>query len=330
MRATALSRDCIKCGACEMVCPSTLSALRLLDNGRSRRPPLPEALDCTTCNRCVAACPTGVHITKAIERMRYEYLTPGYRETLHNISTYGASVVPAGRPPVRPWRCRTAYFAGCLTAYRLPHIADAVEATLDFLGVEFTRIDECCCGSPLNRIGRFGLAKEMLERNLLQFRRLGVETIVTSCPGCTSTLLEYQDEFEVCHYLDLYDARSIHEALRREPYRATLQYPCHLYQNVSPYTMMVSERILGRMCEYAPLAEPERCCGAGGGVRRNDPALSRALKARRARDIRGVSPDVVAVVCPQCRVQLSEDFAAEDLSVLVARNLGLGLVRAPL
>jgi len=317
-----LSRKCIKCGVCEMVCPSSLSALRGIDLKRCRMPPSSEMANCTTCNRCVAACPMGVHITKSIEKMRDSFLTAGYAETLYNIAAYGSSVVPDKGLDVKPKRCKTTYFAGCLTNYRLRAIADAVAYTLDFLGIEFTRIEEACCGSPLNRIGRFDLARETLEKNLGRFRELGVERVITSCPGCTSTLMEYQDEFEVVHYLDLYDSYGIAKNLNKEPYRATLQYPCHLYRNVSPYMMKVAERALKGLCDFVPMDEPDRCCGAGGGVRRNDIGLARALKARKVADIRAASPDVVAVVCPQCRVQLSEDFPTEDLSVLVARNLG--------
>lgn len=316
-----MSEKCIKCGVCEMVCPSSLSALRALDMERSAMPPPQETVNCTTCNRCVAACPMGVHITKSIEKMRSFFSTPGYLETLHNISAYGSSVVPDIKLDVRPRRCKTAYFAGCLTNYRLRAIADAVAYTLGLMGIEFTRIEEACCGSPLNRIGRFEQARDMLEKSLLRFRELGVERVITSCPGCTSTLLEYQDELEVVHYLDLYDSHDIYGALTKERYRATLQYPCHLYRNVSPYMMKVAERALGKMCDFVPLEEPGQCCGAGGGVRRNDIGLARALKARRVADIRALSPDVVAVVCPQCCVQLSEDFKVEDLSILVARNL---------
>jgi len=47
------------------------------------------------------------------------------------------------------------------------------------------------------------------------------------------------------------------------------------------------------------------------------------LKKRKADDIRRLAPDVVAVACPQCGIQLSEDARAEDLSILVARNLRL-------
>ncbi len=317
-----MSERCIKCGVCEMVCPSSLSALRALDMERSAMQS-PEASNCTTCNRCVAACPIGVPVTKAIEGMRNSLVTAGSEETLNTISLYGASIVPDRPLKVSPGRCRTAYFAGCLTNYRLRAIADAVAYTLGFLGIEFTRIEEACCGSPLNRIGRFGLAREMLEKNLAMFGELGVERVVTSCPGCTSTLMEYQDELEVVHYLDLYDSYGIVNDLNKEPYRATLQYPCHLYRNVSPYMMKVAERVLRGMCDFVPMDEPDRCCGAGGGVRRNDIGLARALKARKAADIRAVSPDVVAVACPQCRVQLSEDFPTEDLSVLVAGNLKL-------
>ncbi len=318
-----MSVQCIKCGICEIVCPSSLSALRALDMERSAMPPA-DVVNCTTCNRCVVSCPMGVQVTKAIERMRASVLTPGYEETLGNMLKYGASVVPDVKMNVDPKPCKIAYFAGCLTNYRLRRIADSVAYTLDFMGIEFTRIEEVCCGSPLNRIGRFDLAREMLEKSLVQFRKLGVETIVTSCPGCTSTLLEYQDEFEVVHYLDLYDSHDIYAALKKEDYKSTLQYPCHLYRNVSPYTMNVSEKILKRMCNYVPLDEPDRCCGAGGGVRRNDIGLARALKARKAEEIKRLLPDVVAVVCPQCSIQLSESFSkVEDLSTLVARNLKL-------
>lgn len=317
-----MSQKCVKCGICEMVCPSRLSALRALDLRRSARYP-PDIVNCTTCNRCVASCPLGVSVTKQIEKLRQAVLTAGYEETIHNISTYGASIVPDMRMEAKPKRCKTAYFAGCLTNYRRREVAEAVSFTLDRMGIEFTRIPEVCCGSPLNRIGRFDAGKKMLEKNLEVLRSLGVETVVTSCPGCTSTLLEYQDEFEVVHYLDLYDQHDIYGSLARESYRATLQYPCHLYRNVSPYTMDVAEKILGCVCEYVRMDEPDRCCGAGGGVRRNDIGLARALKTRKIADVRAVSPDVLAVACPQCSVQLSEDLPrVEDIAVLVAKNMG--------
>ena len=314
--------NCVKCGICEMVCPSDLSALRCLDRDRSRRSAA-EVVNCTTCNRCVASCPAGIGITKAIERMRDGATTPGYNETLANIATHGASIVPAGPITVEPKNSNVAYFAGCLTNYRLPEIARAVEFTLGYLGIGFTRVPEVCCGSPLNRIGRFELAKTLLGRNLDALRALGVETIVTSCPGCTSTLLEYQDEFDVLHYLDLYDRYGLWRELKPADEKATLQYPCHLYRNVSPYTMAAAERLLAAMYGYARLPEPDRCCGAGGGVRRNDVGLSRRLKARRVAEIKELGVGQVVTTCPQCKIHLSEDVPqVTDLSVLVALNLG--------
>lgn len=316
-----MTEQCVKCCICEMVCPSRLSALRAIDLDRSGIS-TEEVVNCTTCNRCVASCPAGVPVTKAIERMRSIMTPMGYEETLRYISAYGSSVVPDIQPKVEPRRCETAYFAGCLTNYRLRQISDAVVYTLDHLGVEYTRIHEVCCGSPLNRMGRFDLARNMLEKNIESLRALGVERVITSCPGCTSTLLEYQDEFEVVHYLELYEELDIFRKLRREDYTATLQYPCHLYRNVSPYTMVIAEKILDRICHYARLPEPDSCCGAGGGVRRNDPALSRILNVKKVDDIKAIAPDVVAVICPQCSVQLSESFAGvEDISMMVARNL---------
>ena len=265
----------------------------------------------------------GIGITKAIERMRDGMYTPGYRETLVNISTYGASIVPHQPLTVETKDRTVAYFAGCLTNYRLPDIADAVTYTLGYLGIEFTRIPEVCCGSPLNRIGRFGQAKAMLEKNLVVMKALGVETVVTSCPGCTSTLLEYQDEFDVLHYLDLYDRYGLWRELDHTDRKATMQYPCHLYRNVSPYSMVAAERLLSAMYDYARLPEPDRCCGAGGGVRRNDVGLSRKLKARRVGEVRSLNADEIATACPQCRIHLAEDLpGATDLSILIASNLG--------
>jgi len=320
---TETTEQCVKCGICEIVCPSKLSALRAIDLDRSRSSSK-EIVNCTTCNRCVESCPAGIQVTKAIERMRSQMTTKGYNETLHTISTYGSSVVPDRPLKAQPKHCKTAYFAGCLTNFRQRQISDAVIYTLDYLGVDYTRIDEVCCGSPLNRLGRFDLAGKMLEKNLDSLRALGVERVITSCPGCTSTFLEYQEEFEVAHYLDLYDEMGIYSRLVRDDFMATLQYPCHLYRNVSPYTMVVAEKLLKRMCHYVRLPDPESCCGAGGGVRRNDVVLSRCLNARKVAEIQAIQPDVVAVACPQCSVQLSESFTkVEDISVMVARNFGL-------
>lgn len=317
------AEKCIKCGICEMVCPSELSALRAIDLDRNNAC-YGEVVNCTTCNRCVASCPAGVGITKAIERMRNPLTTKGYDETLTNISTYGASIVPAQPLVVETKRCNVAYFAGCLTSYRQPDIANAIGYTLDYLGIGFTRIPEVCCGSPLNRIGRFELAKKTLEKNLDTMRSLGVETVVTSCPGCTSTLMEYQDEFDVLHYLDLYDRYGLWRELGHTGKKATIQYPCHLYRNVSPYTMVIAERLLSAIYDYIRLPEPDRCCGAGGGVRRNDVGLSRRLKARRVDEIKALEVDEVVTACPQCRIHLSEDLpATTDLSILIARSLGL-------
>ena len=316
------TEKCVKCGICEMVCPSELSALRSIDLDRTNRH-ADEVVNCTTCNRCVASCPMGVGITKALERMRNPMTTAGYNETLNNISTYGASIVPAQPLVVETKNSNVAYFAGCLTNYRLPDIAVAVGYTMDYLGIEYTRVPEVCCGSPLNRIGRFDLAKTLLEKNLGAMRAQGVETIVTSCPGCTSTLMEYQDEFDVLHYLDLYDRYGLWQELEHADKKATLQYPCHLYRNVSPYTMVAAERLLSAMYDYERLPEPDRCCGAGGGVRRNDVGLSRRLKARRVDEIKATNADEVVTACPQCRIHLSEDLpGVTDLSILVARSLG--------
>ncbi len=63
------TEKCVKCGICEMVCPSELSALRSIDLDRAGRS-TDEVVNCTTCNLCVASCPMGVGITKAIERIR--------------------------------------------------------------------------------------------------------------------------------------------------------------------------------------------------------------------------------------------------------------------
>jgi len=322
LRESMNGEMCIKCGICEVVCPSRLSSLRSLDLDRSDVIS-EEIVNCTTCNKCVASCPRSVPITKAIERMRQAVMTPGYGETLANISSYGLSIVPAVPKTVETKNRKVAYFAGCLTNHRLGGISAAIEYSLDYLGIEYTRIPEVCCGSPLNRIGRFDLARRMLEKNLGILRALGVETIITSCPGCTSTFLEYQDEFEVLHYLDLYDRYRLYSDVARSDLIATMQYPCHLYRNVSPYTMVVAEQILSAMYDYRRLPEADRCCGAGGGVRRNDLSLSRQLKARKVDDIRAMAPDVVFTACPQCQVHLSEDIPGiVDISEALAKALG--------
>ncbi len=92
--------------------------------------------------------------------------------------------------------------------------------------------------------------------------------------------------------------------------------------------MVAAERLLSAMGDYVKLPEPDRCCGAGGGVRRNDVLLARRLRARRADEVKALGADEVVTACPQCRIHLSEGLpGVTDLSILIARNLGFFEVR---
>ncbi|GAB4316030.1 MAG: hypothetical protein Kow0069_18090 [Promethearchaeota archaeon] len=102
------------------------------------------------------------------------------------------------------------YFQGCTSKYRRTRLRDATASVMRKLGVEFTVVDEWCCGSPLLRTGQVERVASLAEHNLESFASANARTVVTPCAGCYRTMTkDYakrgflgEDSPEVVHVVD--------------------------------------------------------------------------------------------------------------------------------
>jgi len=82
---------------------------------------------------------------------------------------------------------KTLFFTGCTAAYRHQDMAKASVEVLSAGELEF-RVSEAewCCGSPIYRSGQVDDAIKYFEHNIGLFSAMGIEEVITACPGCYS------------------------------------------------------------------------------------------------------------------------------------------------
>jgi len=256
------------CGFCERGCPvyQTMKVKTLGMKGRNRTmlgliqgkfeitPAVVQAaFECTLCGNCDRWC--SLKNTEHTRAFR-EYLLEHGIEPMKEHSSIVASMKSYGNPWFQPRSARNRwtkglnipkaapskqkvlFFAGCTSAVtkQLNRSLVASAKLLQKAGVNFATMgsDEPCCGSTLLRVGQAGPFKELEADNVKKFKSLGIEKIVTACPGCYTTLKKSMDDagakIEVTHI-----SREIAQLVRegtlkvnKSSERMTYHDPCHL------------------------------------------------------------------------------------------------------
>jgi fumarate reductase (CoM/CoB) subunit B len=331
-------RTCIECLACVSVCPAIDVAkflgptamrqeMRLALDPRDSRDRIPEAIEeglftCTTCQACWKVCPKYIEIpSKAIEKLRalanrrgltlpkHQEVAALIRETGRSVGrtepTFqelaGEIVEPHGTP-----KATIGFFVGCMYGMRLPRTAlDAVEV-LKRNGIRVViPKEQVCCGSPLIRTGQLDFLDTIKHRNIDAFQFRGIDTVMTMCAGCGSTLKnDYRTPFKVMDISEVLTTFGI-EPPARLPVTATYHDPCHLLRGQG-----IHERPRNLIRQVVNLVEmPARCCGAGGGVRSGLPDEAKALADQRREAIDKTGADIVISSCPFCEFHIGGHVA---------------------
>jgi len=317
---------------------------------------------CTTCRACVEICPKEINIPeKAIEKMRALAVKtglgplPGHEEYATRALKFGRSVDKIGTSllemiekgyaaRVKEPKDTVGYFPGCLTDYRLQETGKAIIEVLTKNSIEVIVPPEfTCCGSPLLRTGQVEKVREnLLPKNIKILESLGVKTIVTGCPGCSMTISHNYPElmgrelgFEMIH-VSQYLARKVElNATEMNPIRlkATYHNPCHLNRGMNAPNDLknVLYKIPG--ISLIEMEEADRCCGAGGGVRAGERAISMMIGRRKGELIINSGADACVTQCPFCYIQIKdilkqlgyEQIAVYDLGDLMMQSYGAGM-----
>ena len=247
-------------------------------------------------------CPKDIEIPgKAIEKLRAlanrKGLTlPRHQEVAALIQSTGRSVTRSEPTfleqvgdviePNGQVKGTVGFFVGCMYNMRLPKTAfDAIEV-LRRNGIRVViPKEQVCCGSPLIRTGQLAFLDSLKRRNIDAFVIRGIDTVMTMCAGCGSTLKnDYRTPFVLKDISEILTTYGI-EPPARLPIKATYHDPCHLLRGQG---IRDQPRSLIKM--VIDLVEmPSICCGSGGGVRSGNPDEAAALGNRRGEEIKNGS-----------------------------------------
>jgi len=328
-------KDCIECLCCVTVCPAVDVAtflgptamrqeMRLALDPRDHGDRVTDAVreglfTCTTCQACYKTCPKNIQMPhKAIERLRSLANKKGY--TLQRHQEVAALVRETGRSVLRsettfleqvgdtvepygPVKATVGFFVGCLYNMRMPHTAlDALEV-LRRNGIRvIIPKEQVCCGSPLIRTGQLDFLDMLKRRNIDTFRHRKIDTVLTMCAGCGSTLKnDYKTPFAVMDISEVLTKYGI-EAPARLPVKATYHDPCHLLRGQGIREQ--PRRILRQVVDLVEM--PARCCGSGGGVKSGLPDEAKELAVQRNRVIESTGADIVVSSCPFCELHIGQ------------------------
>ena len=306
---------------------------------------------CTTCNGCVIRCKskaTGLPVLKAIEagrKLLREMMIgplPQQRKPLKDIYLYGN---PYGEKPERradwlkgskvkmipPERAEILFYVGCTTAFEhgLHRLGKSLIKLFQSLNTDFGILkEEICCGEPARRMGDEGLFQEMMNRNLGQFKKFGIKTIVTVSPHCFNTFLKKypsgQGEFEIQHYTQfLAQVMNKKKPPFKREFSRTVTYhdPCYLgkHNQIFNPARELLQMIPGvKLVEMKMTRDESLCCGGGGGRMYAEVEEERRLSDMRIEQAVEAGAEIVATACPWCYKMLQTSIQDLNLGVKIA------------
>jgi fumarate reductase (CoM/CoB) subunit B len=329
-------RSCIECLSCVSVCPAMdvtkflgptamRQGMRLALDPRDSGDRITDAVrdglfTCTSCLACWKVCPKDIEIPgKAIEKLRafankkgltlprHQEVAALVKETGRSVTRIEPTFLEQVGEVLEPYGTGTpkatmGFFVGCMYNMRLPKTAlDA----MDVLRRNGIRIiipkEQVCCGSPLIRTGQIDILDSLKRKNIETFRFHGIDTVMTMCAGCGSTLKnDYRTPFMVMDINEVLTKYGI-EPPARLPLKATYHDPCHLLRGQG-----ISQQPRELIRQVVDLVEmPSICCGSGGGVKSGMPDEAAALGKRRGEEIQKTKADIVISSCPFCEFHIA-------------------------
>ncbi|MFO7835187.1 MAG: heterodisulfide reductase-related iron-sulfur binding cluster [Candidatus Thorarchaeota archaeon] len=253
---------------------------------------------------------------------------------------------PYGEPPHEgvtadelglPQQADVVYFIGCTSNYREKSVRDATLSILQQADVDFTVVDEYCCGSPLLRTGQMDLVNSLATHNVKVFEKAGATRILTSCAGCYRTLSKDYPKMgfngiEIVHITELLaellEEGKLKISMDLDRPMVTYHDPCHLGRHCDEYETprTVLEYLPVDFVEMEANRENTWCCGAGGGVKSAFNEFAVRTAQTRIDHAKDVEADVLTSSCPFCKRNFSDakkdgDPEVLDLVQLIERML---------
>jgi len=313
------------------------------------------AYECTLCGSCETICDRIIHLdlVDILEALRADLVEAGlgpmprHKEILNWIKKEHNPYMEKHEDRLK-WisqgrnisgKSKILYFTGCTAPYRQPEISKASLQVMEAAGVEaLVAPKEWCCGSIAFRTGARDVGLDLAKHNVELFKSLGVNTIVTHCPGCYKTLkLDYpkllgEMPWKVLHFSEFVEDLLSKGKLQFDGQidaKVTYHDPCHLGRHAGVYDppRRVLESIPGlQLVEMERTRQDSWCCGAGGGVKSAFPDSALKVANERIKEAEQTGAQYLVTTCPFCRQNLKDSSASSgghlqvcDLMELLAR-----------
>lgn len=245
-----------------------------------------------------------------------------------------ATLLPSFCPSSAP---SAIVFRGCIMDGLFQHVHQATERTLGANGYRVVDVpDQGCCGALHAHAGLHAEAAALARANVAAFSRVPEARIVVNSAGCGAMLKEYPRVLAgdpdtgaalrmAARVADVCETLAAAGPRRGAPLALTTAYdpPCHLLhaQRVAEAPLKVLDAIPG--LKRRAHVEAELCCGSAGSYSLTEPALSRAVLARKVAALADGRLDVVATGNPGCVMQIGAGLRAAGRDVPVVHPVEL-------
>lgn len=339
--------NCLKCRACERVCPSLVPYGELIDGALTHiahevtTPParhlrLLNLVTQRTTLRTFAmllrayqrsglrALLRGSGLLKLLGLARHDHLLPSL-PAIHTWKNY--------YPAQNTARGEVALFTGCIADAFDQATSNAAIQVLTKLGygVHVPPAQRCCGALHLHN-QQPEQAATLTQENLAAFGALDVQAIISTASGCGATLSEYANDPRATAFTREVVDISTFIAPSRWPENVTLKPlkarvavhdPCSLThvlrQHEQPYAMLRKIPDI----ELVSLPDRARCCGAAGNYMLTHPAKADALRDEKLAGIEQLGAQILVTSNIGCALHLATGLRAKNLSIEVMHPITL-------
>jgi glycolate oxidase iron-sulfur subunit len=283
-------------------------------------------------------------LRKLVYLLRLDRLLPGQMRDLEAMLPHLPQrplrrVLPEITPARGQEKYRVGFFLGCAQSLMFADESAACVRVLSRNGCTVLTPKEVeCCGMPALGYGRLDLVRAQAKHNIEEFEKTGVETIVTDCATCGSTLKDYgkmlQEEPEWAERATAFSARvrDVSEFLAEIPLekpkgrveaRVTYHDPCHLRRAQKVWKQPRDLLALIDGLDFVELPEADWCCGSAGSQLISHYETSLKVMNRKLNNLASTGAGVVASGCPGCQMQLNTAVRRGGLDMRVVHPLTL-------
>jgi Fe-S oxidoreductase len=350
--------DCLACGMCFRLCPSTAEAMpfndavetqraicEFLENPSENEAARMRALSCMECFGCLEACPMGLNPMRIMQIVRslldehglaeidkVDPKAPGSPHRRVLAESLSEEERRAVLNPSARSKARYVLFPGC-NVYKNPELLLAMRKVMDAVADDWTfmpGLADCCGGWRLSAGDAAG-AEASWRRLVSRASGFKPESLVLWCPTCLcnfKTVYTGSSElpFRTVSFFQLL-AEKIGE-LDLQPVEATvtLHEPCKTaFTGLDESHRKVMAAIPGLELVEMPRHGRETAC-CGWGLLESFPEAGEAYLKSRLEEAEATGADKLVTVCHSCKEvfeQASRPQPVDNLLLMVAKSLGI-------